>query len=368
MPDIHANARQESWARPLRIRTLGWFHADPPSPALARRSQPCTRVWQRKSSIRRRGPGGQYSARKSFDVQVFHRDQPVAFHQPTAEIMMKGGTLVSDFTVRLGHECGGLAAAVAAALATGKPALGAAQVCQPALEVSGIVDLHAIRKSDKAIQSDIHADILGRLRQRHTVSLDGKTHVPVVHVPLDRNGLDLTLHRPVQFDLDETSALDTQLPVFEPSAAIAVGRKGDTVVPPERTEAREAGLLAASYANEERLEGLIQPAEHILAAGEVGQSEQPFFPHRLQLLGRVVVVDALAANFPSIAPFLKGGVVELASLVELVLEKPSLGLVGVQAVFVGGAHKQEYTKSIGLRQTKSEDARICKRRPHSPVT
>src|SRR5205807_1647562 len=124
---------------------------------------------------------------------------------------------------------------------------------------------------------------------RHTVSLDGKTHVPVVHVPLDRNGLDLTLHRPVQFDLDETSALDTQLPVFEPSAAIAVGRKGDTVVPPERTEAREAGLLAASYANEERLEGLIQPAEHILAAGEVGQSEQPFFPHRLQLLGLVVV-------------------------------------------------------------------------------
>src|SRR5438874_708566 len=252
---------------------------------------------------------GQYSARKSFDVQVFHRDQPVAFHQPTAEIMMKGGTLVSDFTVRLGHECGGLAAAVAAALATGKPALRAAQVCQPALEVSGIVDLHAIRKSDKAIQSDIHADILGRLRQRHTVSLDGKTHVPVVHVPLDRNGLDLTLHRPVQFDLDETSALDTQLPVFEPSAAIAVGWKGDTVVPPERTEAREAGLLAASYANEERLEGLIQPAEHILAAGEVGQSEQPFFPHRLQLLSLVVVVDALAANFPSIAPFLKGGVV-----------------------------------------------------------
>src|SRR5438874_2744151 len=130
------------------------------------------------------------------------------------------------------------------------------------------------------------------------------------------------------------------LSVFEQSAAIAVGRKGDTVVPPERTEARETGLLAAPYPSEERLEGLIQPAEHILAAGEVGQSEQPFFPYGLQLLGLVVVVDALAANFPSIAPFLKGSVVELASLVELVLEKPSLGLVGVQAVFVGGARKQ----------------------------
>jgi hypothetical protein len=35
----------------------------------------------------------------------------------------------------------------------------------------------------------------------------------MVHVPLDRNRLDLTLHRPVQLDLDQTSALDTQLAV-----------------------------------------------------------------------------------------------------------------------------------------------------------
>ena len=72
-------------------------------------------------------------------------------------------------------------------------------------------------------------------------------------------------------------------------------------------------------------------------------------------------MDALAANFPSIAPFLKGSVVE-----ELVLEKPNLGLVGVQAVFVGEAHKQEYTKSIGLRQTKSEDARLGKKKAAFP--
>src|SRR5215469_11252149 len=281
---------------------------------------------------------GQYAARKSLDVEVFHRDQAVAFHQPAAEMMMKGGTLVSDFSVRLGHQYGGLAAATAAALATGKPALGAAEVCQPTLEVSRIVDLPAIRKSDKTVQPDIKADLLGRLRQRDSVSLDGKTHVPVVYVPLDRNGLDLPLQWPVQLDLDQTGTLDTQLAVIEQSAAIAVGGKGDAVVPPERTEAREAGLLAASYPSEERLEGLIQPAEDILAAGEVGQSKQPFGPHGLQLVGLVVVVDALAANFPSVAPFLQGGVVQVASLVELVLEKLNLGLVRVQAVFVGEVH------------------------------
>src|SRR5438876_1541597 len=92
--------------------------------------------------------------------------------------MMKGGTLVSDFTVRLGHQC-------------------------------------------------------------------------AAFVPLDRNGLDLILDRPVQLHFDEASALDTQFAVIEQSAAIAVGRKGDTVLPPERTEAREAGLLAACYPREE---------------------------------------------------------------------------------------------------------------------
>ena len=78
-----------------------------------------------------------------------------------------------------------------------------------------------------------------------------------------------------------------------------------------------------------------------------------------------------AANFPSVAPFPKGGAVELASLVELVLEKLNLGLVGVEAVFVGEAHKQEYTKKIGFGKQKAkmlEDAGICKkgRIPLSP--
>ena len=39
----------------------------------------------------------QHSLRKSFDVEIFHTNQPVVFHQPAAEMMIKGGTLISDF-------------------------------------------------------------------------------------------------------------------------------------------------------------------------------------------------------------------------------------------------------------------------------
>ena len=167
-------------------------------------------------------------------------------------------------------------------------------------------------------------------------------------------------YRPVQLDFDQTNALDTQLAVIEQSAAIAVGWKSDTVVPPERTEAREARFLAAPYPSEERLEGLIQPAEHILAAGEVGQSDQPFFPHRLQLACLVVVGDALAAHFPGVAPFLKGGVVEVASLMELVLEKQNLGFGRVEVVFVSEAHLVSFL-ALGVFAHHGRRANRCQR-------
>src|SRR6266576_2384205 len=135
----------------------------------------------------------------------------------------------------------------------------------------------------------------------------------------------------------------------------------------ERRYCRTAGTngSAGNRASRRALPERKTPGRSYPAGGAHSGSRRSW-PVRAILLpasALVAVVDALAANFPSIAPFLKGSVVE-----ELVLEKPNLGLVGVQAVFVGEAHKQEYTKSIGLRQTKSEDARICKRRPHSPVT
>jgi len=45
------------------------------------------------------------------------------------------------------------------------------------------------------------------------------------------------------------------------------------------------------------------------------------------------------------SPFLKGGVVEFASLVELVLEELNLGLVRVETVWVAEAHKQSIQRA-----------------------
>ena len=238
----------------------------------------------------------------------------------------------------LSHQCDGLAATLAAALAAGKPALDSAQVRQLALQMPGIVDLGAIRENRKAVQTNVNPDVLRRLRQGDRVPIDRKTHVPVIYIPLDRHRFDLALNRPVQLDFDDTSALDTQLAFIEQTAAVAIGRKGDAVVPVEGTEARKTGIGAAFHPREESLEGLIQTAQHILAAGEVCQPDESFGPHLLQLIRLVVVADALPADLPGVAPFLKPGVIQIAGFVELTLEKLNLSSGRVEAVFISKAH------------------------------
>src|SRR5215471_18847738 len=122
------------------------------------------------------------------------------------------------------------------------------------------------------------------------------------------------------------------------STAIAVGRKSDAVVPPQGTEAWEAGMFASLDPCEECLEGLIQPTEYVLTAGEVRQSKQPCGTHRLQLLCLLVVVDAFTADLPGTASFLQRGVVQVAGFAKLTLQKRNLCSCGVETIFVGPAH------------------------------
>src|SRR5438552_1850530 len=148
---------------------------------------------------------GQYSARKSFDVQVFHRDQPVAFHQPTAEIMMKGGTLVSDFTVRLGHECGGLAAAVAAALATGSRRWARRRCANPRLRCRGLSISMPFERATKLssptsmpISSDDSGNAtLSRSTEKHTYQWFTSRLIVTVLISPSTGRCSLTLTRPV---------------------------------------------------------------------------------------------------------------------------------------------------------------------------
>src|SRR5207244_1805453 len=97
----------------------------------------------------------------------------------------------------------------------------------------------------------------------------------------------------------------------------------------ERRYCRTAGTngSAGNRASRRALPERKTPGRSYPAGGAHSGSRRSW-PVRAILLpasALVVVVDALAANFPSIAPFLKGSVVE-----ELVLEKPNLGLVRVQ--------------------------------------
>ena len=61
-------------------------------------------------------------------LRFLHSDPSVTVYEPAAELVVEAGTLVPNSAMRLGHQNGSLAAAVARPFAARKPALGATQV------------------------------------------------------------------------------------------------------------------------------------------------------------------------------------------------------------------------------------------------
>ncbi len=88
MPDIHANLRKSlghgrsAYAHLAGSTRIHLHQLSPGAFSLVRE------FGEERASSGVVDGAGQYSARKSFDVQVFHRDQTVAFHHPAAEIIM----------------------------------------------------------------------------------------------------------------------------------------------------------------------------------------------------------------------------------------------------------------------------------------
>ena len=280
----------------------------------------------------------QHSSSEALHVQILDRDQPVLVDQITGNLVLEVAPLVANMNVGALEKHDGLTSSVAPLVLP--PRDFPLSAPQPRLGVSivpRVLNLAAICEHGKAIQTDIDSSDAVAGWKPQMFALDTEAHEPVPGIPLDCDRLDFAFDGPVQFDLYVPGSLHAQLAAVQQSASIAVGRKRDAVVTARGTVAREPGLLAALHAGEERLIRLIHSAQHILAAGEIRQRQATVGPHRLQLVGLVVVVDRLVADLPGSDPLLKGSVVEAGRVSEFPDEKSGLRLRRVDPVFEGEA-------------------------------
>lgn len=280
----------------------------------------------------------QHPASEPLHVQILNSDYAVLVHQLPRQFVVEIGSLVPNVNVSPLKQQYSLTAAGAALPATGDLALTATEPGLRVPVVPGVLDLGPIGHHCETGEPHVNSGGAVAGRQRLGIALDTEAGEPAARFALDRNRLDLAFDGTVQVDLDFTSALNPKFGCGQ-LAAISVGRERDAVIAPERPKSREPDLLLATLApGKEGSERLVDSSQYVLAAREVGKGEASVRPHRLQLVGLIVVVDRLAANFPGSDAFFQSGVIEAGGFLQFASKEHHLSLRQQKLVLEGQTH------------------------------
>src|SRR5262249_41135414 len=148
-----------------------------------------------------------------------------------------------------------------------------------------------IGQRSETIEAHIDPDLSRAWRKRLGLAFDREAHEPFVDIAFDRNRLNRSLDGPVQLNFDGAGSLDTEFPLVQKSASVAIRRKRDAVISSARTEPGESRSLATFTPGVEPLESLVQPPQNILATGIISQLGQAIRPYLFELIGLLEVVD-----------------------------------------------------------------------------
>src|SRR5262249_32700066 len=175
------------------------------------------------------------------------------------------------------------------------------------------------------------------LRQWQNLILDAETGIPFAAGTLESDRFDATSKRAVQLHLDMPHALHVEMVCGQP-ASISPTRERIAIEASPRLEARIASLLARFDATKERLKGLLDTTQNVLAGREIRQSAIPLLPDRLQLVRLIVVVQRHATPLIGIPTLLQGRIIQTTGFPELGVKRVSLGIRREETVSVGLAH------------------------------
>ena len=286
----------------------------------------------------RRPPGvinglSQHSCRHALNIQLFDHYQPEHHDQRPGHLVREIRPLVTHMRVGALQLSNGFLPVTTTSLAARDLALRPPQSGLGFLVVSGVLDPRPVGERGEGRQADIDACRLGRRRQRLRIAFDAEHRVPLSGLALDGDGLDLALDRAMQFDLDGADSLQSQFAAVEHPAAVAITGKGNAVITPDGAESRIAGLPALPDAAKERAESLIDAAQHVLTAGEVGERQIALGANLFQLIGLIAIAEGFTGGAVGIAALLKGGVVEAAGFGQLAVERDGLRDGRVEPVF-----------------------------------
>lgn len=285
-------------------------------------------------------PGQPSVPEHPLDVQAFRSDQAVATNQTNSHLVVVFLAKVGHTGVQLGHLLAGLAPIAPTLLLAGKTPAQPAQFRQFLLEEPGIGDRLALTGGEEVRQADINSNLgMHPLRDVQFAQITGQNNKPLAALPLDAQGLNVTLPRTVELYTDCADVLKAQT-IAGDSATITVRGEFEAVkeIPALESGKPCLGSLRLHPAEEigvrlfEAAHGGLRCAE--VDAGVKGVCElRSLEPARL--LG---VLDRLARQLERLDALGKAFVVQPAVRLQRNRQFTLLVGVGEEAVFECLAH------------------------------
>jgi hypothetical protein len=286
-----------------------------------------------------------------FRLQLLKYDSAVLSHQAVGLLMQKIRSLVTDASVNGGDclPCFGstvttTTTTTTTTLATGKRLLASSQLVQGLAKVAGIANLFARRKRCEVRKPQVYTNNLIGMRQNNVYNvynLNRKADIPVLTLPFDGNSFDLALHGTVQSHFERAYLGESEPIVLERPTCLRIG---ETIIPPSAFVSRIARRFTRLHPTEERLKGLVYPTKDILQYLTMYIAVfRSCLLHSRQLVGLVIVVQALVSHAVSVSTFLQGGVVQLSATGESPVK--TLGLLSSrnQPELVSSTARHGYT-------------------------
>lgn len=216
---------------------------------------------------------GKHPACQTLDIQILHSNQPKPVDQTTGNLVVKIHSLITDVGMDFLENPNGFPPTVTLRTRTTRNlSLSPANFGLCILGESEVFDLGTVCHSCKMGKAYVNPSDLFRLSQLPVFrNFHGEAGIPFACFTLDRDILDFTLYRAVQFNSDVPSPLKVKLSIIQQFYAITIGWKSNTSKTSEGLEAGKSRFIPPFDSGEKITESFVQPSKNILAAGEVGK-------------------------------------------------------------------------------------------------
>ena len=318
---------------------------------------------------------GQLGFRKSLHAQILDADQVVLARQAARQVVQKIAPLVGHFAMHFGHAVLCFLSATTSWPLSRQSFLSFLEFAAPLPGEPGSRNPLAIGENEQVLESEVHADWLGRSgrlkRSRGDLELGSQGNVPVsASVSLERRALRRALERAGLADADPADLRNVDFALFD------LDPLGDTESEVSGFSAAKPGKAATLL--EERIESPVYILESLLEHLRVGL----FKPVRIRLTldGR-----QLRGKFSGGDAFAVFSVVAFTSVESPIVDEPTGSGHPVQSGLLSlrGAHPEPVdlsqqhvrgsilemirnTKTVSLARLRGDSSSPLKREAFSP--